>query len=141
LKLVNVEKQQVEEVLFTSHKVPSAIDSSSESTLLTGHEDAIIRLWDVRSGASEKTFKAVFESHSKWVSSVRFNPTVENVFVSGSFDGTVKLWDLRNEEAPLATLKKKDADEEYKVFDVEWNGPSQIVSGGSDSHVSIHTLQ
>lgn len=110
---------------------------------MTGHEDAVVRLWDIRSGnASEKTFKSQFESHSKWISQVRFNPSVENIFLSGSYDGTLKLWDMRNEEAPLATLKKKEGDqhEEYKVFALEWNGPSQIISGGSDSQVSIHTI-
>lgn len=143
IKLINVERHQVEEILFTSHKVPTTIDSSKESTLLTGHEDSVIRLWDVRSGASEKTYKSAFESHSQWISKVQFNQSVENVFISASYDGTVKLWDLRNEETPLSTLKRKDASlpDDYKVFDLEWNGPSQIISGGSDSHVSIHTIQ
>jgi WD40 repeat protein len=57
---------------------------------------------------------------------VRFNPTVEHIFLSGSYDGAIKLWDLRNEETPLATLKRKDGavSELYKVFALEWNGPS-----------------
>jgi len=50
LKLINAERQQVEEILFTSHKVATCLDSSKESILLTGHEDATLRLWDIRSG-------------------------------------------------------------------------------------------
>ena len=127
--------------MFTSHKVATCIDSSKETTLLTGHEDTIVRLWDVRSGASEKTFSQQFEGHEKWVSQVKFNQNVDNLFISGSYDGTVKLWDLRNEESPIATLKHKgESAENYKVFAVEWNGASQIVSGGSDSHISVHTI-
>jgi len=36
------------------------------------------------------------------------------------------MWDLRNEETPLASLKRKHetANEDYKVFAVEWNGAS-----------------
>lgn len=36
------------------------------------------------------------------------------------------MWDIRNEDRPLATLKKKGShsNDEYKVFAVEWNGPS-----------------
>ena len=55
---------------------------------------------------------------------MRFNLNAENVFVSGSYDGTVKLWDMRNEERPIATLKRKDKSDQYKVFAVEWNGAS-----------------
>ncbi|TNV79220.1 hypothetical protein FGO68_gene6698 [Halteria grandinella] len=139
LKLVNVERQQIEEILFTQHKVPTALDASKETSLISGHEDGIVRLWDVRSGSSSN-YKSQFDSHSKWISQVRFNPTVDNIFLSASYDGTVKLWDLRNAETPLATLKKKEGGESYKVFAVEWNGPSQIVSGGSDSQVSVHTI-
>ena len=50
------------------------------------------------------------------------------------------MWDLRNEEAPLATLTHKEDSDDYKVFATEWNGSSQIISGGSDSNVSIHTI-
>ena len=128
--------------MFTQHKVPTCIDSVQDSTLITGHEDSVIRLWDVRSGMSERTFKSQYESHERWVSRVKFNENVENIFISSSYDGTVKLWDLRNEETPLFTLKRKQeqAGEDYKVFAAEWNGPSQIISGGSDSNVSVHTI-
>lgn len=53
------------------------------------------------------------------------------------------MWDIRNEEMPLSTLKRKqekNSSEDYKVFALEWNGPSQILSGGSDSHISLHTI-
>ncbi len=70
------------------------------------------------------------------------------MFLSGSIDGTVRLWDLRNDEAPLANLKHKSyvSNEEevnvndLKIFSVAWNGASQILSGGSDSHLSVHSM-
>ena len=61
------------------------------------------------------------------------------MFISGSIDGTVKLWDLRNDEIPLANLKSKN-ESEKKIFAAEWNGASQILSGGSDSHISVHSM-
>ncbi|CDW73040.1 ribosome biogenesis protein wdr12 [Stylonychia lemnae] len=142
VKIVNVEQAQIEEVLFTTYKVPTCIDSIQETLLLTGHEDATVKLWDIRTGVAERKYKSQYESHKSWISQVKVNSNVENVFVSGSYDGTVKMWDLRNEERPLATLKRKNEgnSDDYKVFALEWNGASQILSGGSDSHISVHSL-
>ncbi len=68
VKIVNVDKQQIEEVLFTNHKVPTCLDSIQESMILTGHEDSSIKLWDVRTGINEKKFKSSYDSHEGWVS-------------------------------------------------------------------------
>jgi WD40 repeat protein len=81
-----------------------------------------------------------YEGHSHYISQVQFNPQVENIFISGSLDGTVKLWDLRNDEVPLANMKQKKQDDGFKIFAANWNGSSQILSGGSDSHISVHTI-
>ena len=65
----------------------------------------------------------------------------ENVFLSGGLDGKLRLWDMRKEDEPLSTLKRSGkSSDEYKVFALEWNGPSQILSGGSDSHISVHEM-
>lgn len=71
------------------------------------------------------------------------NQVVENVFLSSSYDGAIKLWDLRNESKPIATLQKLDkgqSKEDYKVFALEWNGASQILSGGSDNCINVHDM-
>ena len=140
VKIVNSERAQVEEVMFTQHKVATCLDAVNEDLLLTGHEDALVKLWDVRTGAAERNFKSVYDAHSQWISQVKFNNHVDNVFISSSYDGTVKLWDTRNEERPLSTLKRKEEVDNYKVFALEWNGPSQILSGGSDSHIAVHQI-
>ena len=64
------------------------------------------------------------------------------MFLTGSVDGQLRMWDLRNEAEPLFTLKrnKKLSDDDYKLFAVCWNGGSQILSGGSDSHTSVHEM-
>lgn len=107
IKFINTEKNVIEEILFTNHKVATCIDSISDSLILTGHEDSIIRMWDIRTGQDKSSSSQKhFEDHSSWVSQVRINSRVDNVFLSGSYDGTVKLWDLRNEAMPISTLKK-----------------------------------
>ena len=61
--------------------------------------------------------------------------------MTSALDGLLKLWDVRNEQAPLYVLKRKGAsDEDAKLFGLAWNGASQILSGGSDSRVSVHQM-
>ena len=60
--------------------------------------------------------------------------------MTAGFDGKVKMWDLRNTTEPLSVLKRQHAAETDKVFALAWNGGSQILSGGTDSHISVHEL-
>lgn len=57
-------------------------------------------------------------------------------------DGVLKLWDIRNDEVPLANMKhkSKEVKEDFKIFAIDWNGASQILSGGSDSHISVYSM-
>ena len=57
LKLINVEKNLIEEIMLTNYKVPTAIDAIQDNVVLTGHEDCVVRLWDLRSTNMEKKFK------------------------------------------------------------------------------------
>jgi len=118
--------------------VPTCIDTAQGNLVLSGSEDSIIRLWDTR--AQDKMVHQ-YQGHQRWISQVQFNATNENIFISGSLDGSVKLWDLRNDEMPVANLKTKNtSDEAYKIFACEWNGASQILSGGSSSHINVHSM-
>lgn len=103
------------------------MDCTQSNLILTGSEDAIVRLWDTRTGdKATKHLQNEYNGHQQYISSVKFNPQVENVFLSGSLDGSVKLWDLRNDEMPVANLKQKKTEKgtTHKVFSAEWNGPS-----------------
>jgi len=62
------------------------------------------------------------------------------VFLSAGYDGKVKMWDLRSTSEPLSVLKRANTSNDDKVFAVAWNGASQILSGGTDSHISVHEL-
>ena len=64
------------------------------------------------------------------------------MFVTCAQDGQLKLWDMRNEQAPLSVLKRATTatSADMKLFALNWNGGSQILSGGSDSHISVHEM-
>lgn len=138
-----MEKLQVQASVFTNHKVATALDcnfANDSQLVLAGHEDGFVRLYDLRQSQVKQT--KVFECHDRFVSNVKINPKAENVFVTCALDGVLKLWDMRNEQTPLFVLKRtvSEAEDEAKLFGLAWNGASQILSGGSDSHVSVHQM-
>lgn len=95
--------------------------------LLTGSVDRHVRLWDGRSREGSSV-KALFSSHSGWVSGLAWSPEKEHQFVSGSFDALVKLWDARSPKAPLYDLAAHEA----RVLGVDF-GPGIVASGSADS--------
>ena len=158
LKVFDMYKLQVVESLFTNHKVVTCLDASLENpsdkkqVVLGGHEDGTVRLFDLRaSSLSGVRQHKVFECHSVYISQVKICPNNANVFLTSAYDGKVKMWDLRSEHEPLAVLKRatpKDAStpEDFKQFALNWSFPTkddskaQILSGGSDSHIAVHSL-
>lgn len=145
IKIIDVENAGViKQSIMTDYKSPLTIDSSQDNLILAGCEDGIVRLYDTRA-SKQNQVKTSFQAHQRCVTALKFNPQVENVFISGSHDGQVKLWDLRNDEEPLAVLKHKvstkaELNDDYRVLAVTWNGASNILSGGSDSHISMHKM-
>ena len=80
-----------EVALLTGHTswVSSVAFSPDGTTLASGSWDNTVRLWDVLTGAHEKTFTG----HTSWVSSVAFSPD-GTTLASGSADDTIQLWDV-----------------------------------------------
>eukprot|EP01017_Pseudomicrothorax_dubius_P035253 TRINITY_DN4910_c0_g1_i2.p1 TRINITY_DN4910_c0_g1~~TRINITY_DN4910_c0_g1_i2.p1 ORF type:complete len:493 (+),score=123.99 TRINITY_DN4910_c0_g1_i2:99-1481(+) len=132
VKFFDADKLAESQTIKCGDNIVSALAATNQM-LLTGHEDAYIRLWDERAGMRQVS--RLFKSHSLWVSSLEFHPVNEFVFISGSYDKGVKVWDIRS-DFPLMTVKTHLD----KVFSARWNGTDHLVSGGSDSLVAIHSL-
>ena len=137
--MLDAAKLQISESIFLNHKTATAIDSTSEY-VLAGMEDGIVKVFDLRQQATKAQSVIVYECHQKWVSQVKCHPQSENVFLTAGYDGKVKMWDLRNQKDALSTLKRQAATDKDKVFATCWNGSDQILSGGTDSHISVHEL-
>jgi len=108
------------------------MDGIGEDLILTGQEDGLIKLYDIRESAVDSRRYRVagqYAGHTRGVTQVKFNPAAEHVFVSAGLDGVVQLWDTRNSTSPLFQLKRKNAkkqedQEQAKLFAACWNGPS-----------------
>jgi len=91
LKFWDFNSGDIKNVVNTYSKVYDMHLSRSEATLVSGHEDKSIRLWNAKTRESIYKFD---EAHSDVVCCVRFTPD-ENYLVSASIDNTLKIWDIR----------------------------------------------
>lgn len=140
IKIFDIEKTTIQESIFTNHKTVTAMDCNP-NFVIGGQEDGTVRVFDFRrpSGAKAHAVMQFESAHERLVSNVKINPQVDQVFLTSGYDGKIKMWDLRNSTEPLSVLKR-NAPTEDKIFALAWNGASQILSGGADSHVSVHEM-
>ncbi|KAM3396541.1 WD repeat-containing protein 44 isoform X1 [Capsicum galapagoense] len=66
-----------------------ALSWSRNGYLLSSSVDKTARLWQV----GEDQCRGVY-SHNNYVTCVEFNPTDDNIFISGSIDGKIRLWEV-----------------------------------------------
>ncbi|TIB95567.1 WD40 repeat-like protein [Wallemia mellicola] len=108
------------------------------STIVSGHVDRSIALWDMRasSNISQKLL-----GHTSIVEAIHAHPTSPNHFASAGMDGNIKLWDIRSPKQSLFTVVRKPSngkkENEKKILGLAWD--SQILaSGGEDCALQLH---
>lgn len=110
--------------------VRSVAFSPNGEYLVSGSNDNIIRLWDLKSGQAKFLGQCDFcESGFSYVSSVNFSPNGKYV-VSGSSDQKVRIWDISDPE------KRVLGQCEDSVCTVAYSPDGKIVASG-DSNGSL----
>lgn len=72
----------------------------SEPFLLSGGDDGLLKVWDLRQFQSGRPV-ASFKQHSAPVTSVEWNPVDSSVFAASGADDVVSLWDLSVESCDV----------------------------------------
>ena len=113
MKVFDIEKQQETSNLVCRDTPVTAMGILGKNSIISGHEDGYLKLWDAR----QKNVKKLLKSHISWISKIKPLGNSETIFASSGYDKNVKVWDIRS-EFPLFSLKSHSD----KVFCLEWNG-------------------
>ncbi|KAK3092358.1 hypothetical protein FSP39_001863, partial [Pinctada imbricata] len=132
LRLWDLEKAEQKSTLQGTKVFLDVSHSRLNGNLLTASADRHVRLWDPRS-SDGALVQCTYTSHNGWVSSVRWSPVNEYLFLSGSYDCVMKLWDTRSPKAPLYNM----SGHEEKILVVDWSIPQLLLSGAADNHLKI----
>lgn len=102
--------------------------SPKGSTLATGGNDGVVRLWD-----DKGHLQRVFEGHTARVASLAFSPDGKSL-ASASFDGTTRVWNVQTGAVKLVLHGHGD-----RVYCVDYSPNGRLVaSGGFDGLAKVY---
>ena len=118
-------KRQSHTVFQSGHKaaVRCAVFSPDGKYIISGGNDATIRLWEVHTGRELR----VFEGHLAAVTSIAYSPDGRFV-VSGSEDMTLRLWDVTNGKE----IRRFQGHEAAVNSVAYYPNGKYVISGGND---------
>ena len=107
--------------------------------LLSGSQDATIRMWDLRMlsgerGAMNFGSKSRFNGNSEAVRDIRWSPADGVEFAAATDSGAIQRWDVRKDNAPLMKINAH----EKACSVVDWHPDGKhVVSGSVDRQVKV----
>ncbi|KAL8946914.1 MAG: hypothetical protein Q9222_006749 [Ikaeria aurantiellina] len=116
-----------------------AFNPFQAALLLSGSQDATVRLWDLRALAREGSVTTCRSAHkypgnSEGIRDVRWSPTEGVEFALGTDTGVVQRWDLRKPNVPLLKINAH----EKTCYSIDWHQDGKhLASAGGDKSVKI----
>ena len=132
-----VELARLHEHTRQVHKV--AFNPYQGALLLSGSQDATIRMWDLRDLAGERsvmTCRSInrFLGNNEGIRDLRWSPTDGVEFAAGTDNGVIQRWDFRKENAPLLKINAHDK----TCHTVDWHPSGKyLASAGADKNVKV----
>lgn len=122
--------RQVHKVAFNPHE---------GALLLSGSQDASVKLWDLRALSGDRSVMTCRSIHrytgnNNGVRDVKWSPTDGVEFATGTDDGVVQRWDLRKDNAPLLKINAH----ENTCHSIDWHPDGiHLASASADKNVKV----
>ncbi|KAL8735326.1 MAG: hypothetical protein Q9166_000871 [cf. Caloplaca sp. 2 TL-2023] len=119
------------------HRV--AFNPFQGALLLSGSQDSTIRLWDLRTLATDGSVITCRSTHkypgnSEGIRDLRWSPTEGMDFAVGTDNGVVQRWDVQRPNVPLLKINAH----EKTCYSVDWHPDGKhLASGGADKNVKV----
>ncbi|KAI4105989.1 MAG: hypothetical protein L6R37_002450 [Teloschistes peruensis] len=132
-----VELARLHEHTRQVHRI--AFNPFQGALLLSGSQDATIRLWDLRALRREESVVTCRSTHkypgnNEGIRDLRWSPTEGVEFAAGTDNGVVQRWDFQKPNAPLLKINAH----EKTCFSIDWHPDGKhLASGGADKNLKV----
>ena len=122
--------RQVHKLAFNPHQ---------GALLLSGSQDATIRMWDLRILGDKRDVMAIrsvntYTGNNEGIRDVRWSPADGMEFAACTDNGVIQRWDFRNDRVPLLKINGH----EKTCHTIDWHPDGKyLASGGADKNVKI----
>ena len=141
LNSTSIEVARLHEHTRQVHKV--AFNPHQGALLLSGSQDATIRMWDLRALGDERSVRTCgsinrFPGNSEGVRDIKWSPSDGVEFAVGTDNGTLQKWDFRKDNTPMLKLNAH----EKTCHSIDWHPSGKfLASGGADKVVKVWNLK
>ena len=135
-----VESGRLHEHVRQVHRV--AFNPHQGALLLSGSQDATVRLWDLRDLAGHRSVMTCRSAHqylgnNEGIRDLRWSPTNGVEFAASTDNGVIQRWDFRKDKTPLLKINAH----EKTCHAIDWHPDGKhLVSGGADKQINIWDL-
>ncbi len=137
LTRAGVEFARLHEHVRQVHRV--AFNPHQGALLLSGSQDATMRLWDLRDLAGDRSVMTCRSSYqypgnNEGIRDLRWSPTNGVEFAAGTDNGVIQRWDFRKARAPILKVNAH----EKTCHSIDWHPDGKhLMSGGADKLVNV----